>query len=320
MRWLIIPICCFIAGRAAVAEPSKLGGDAIKQTVTGAMLALDTPLGSTVSIRFTNDGLMTGEARELAALLGAATDRGRWWVSGDRLCYKWFRWFESEPRCLDVQQDGARIFWTRDDGETGTATMIEQGAGLPPSAPAPSIVVAMKAEPKAEIAAITQPVPSRQLSPGPATTSLEPAKSSVAVAKKSATSASAPAPTRKVQSLKKPVPALPPQVTAPLRAQSPVAHPGTKLVAVALAPAVTPVAKPQSRYDVASFRVGGVRDNDVLNVRSGPSEYHDAIGIIAPSGRGITITGGCRADWCPIKHRSISGWVNRYYLVEELPR
>ncbi len=320
MRWLIIPICCFIAGRAAVAEPSKLGGDAIKQTVTGAMLALDTPLGSTVSIRFTNDGLMTGEARELAALLGAATDRGRWWVSGDRLCYKWFRWFESEPRCLDVQADGARIFWTRDDGETGTATMIEQGAGSPSPAPAPSTVVAIKAEPKTEIAAITQPMPARQLGTLSAKPSLNAAKSGAVVAKKPtappAVSVSAPKP--KAPSLNKPLSAAPVPAKPPVRAQTPAAPPPTKLAAVA--PRAAPVAKPQPRYDVASFRVGGVRDNDVLNVRSGPSEDHYAIGIIAPTGRGITIIGGCRADWCPIKHRSISGWVNRYYLVEELPR
>ncbi len=42
--------------------------------------------------------------------------------------------------------------------------------------------------------------------------------------------------------------------------------------------------------------------------------------MIPPSGRGIVITGRCKDDWCPIRHRSVNGWVNRYYLAQELPR
>jgi uncharacterized protein YraI len=55
----------------------------------------------------------------------------------------------------------------------------------------------------------------------------------------------------------------------------------------------------------------------MLNVRKGPSEYHEAIGIISPRGRGVMITGNCVGEWCPIRHGFITGWVNRYYLVEE---
>jgi uncharacterized protein YraI len=67
----------------------------------------------------------------------------------------------------------------------------------------------------------------------------------------------------------------------------------------------------------ASFRVARVEQDDMLNVRSGPSDDHDAIGIISPNGRGVMITGSCVGDWCPVRHAGISGWVNRYYLAAE---
>jgi uncharacterized protein YraI len=69
---------------------------------------------------------------------------------------------------------------------------------------------------------------------------------------------------------------------------------------------------------LASFRVSRVDDGDMLNVRSGPSEYHEAVGAIPAGGRGVQIVGACRELWCPIRHGQLKGWVNRYYLVEDL--
>ena len=66
-----------------------------------------------------------------------------------------------------------------------------------------------------------------------------------------------------------------------------------------------------------SFRVARVDEDDMLNVRSGPSEEHRVIGIITPRGHGVRIMGPCRADWCPIRHGGVAGWVHRYYLAEE---
>lgn len=65
------------------------------------------------------------------------------------------------------------------------------------------------------------------------------------------------------------------------------------------------------------YEVAGVEEDDVLNIRNGPSEYHDAIGAIPPSARGVKIVGACEADWCPVTHGSTKGWVNRYYLAPE---
>ena len=53
-------------------------------------------------------------------------------------------------------------------------------------------------------------------------------------------------------------------------------------------------------------------------MRSGPSEYHDAVGAIPPQGRGIDIVGECYETWCPIRLNHLEGWVNRSYLTEDV--
>jgi hypothetical protein len=76
---------------------------------------------------------MFGKAGTLAFFLGGESDRGRWWVTEGRLCQKWFKWLDAKPSCMRLQQDGQRIFWQRDDGVSGTATIV---TALPPGAEA----------------------------------------------------------------------------------------------------------------------------------------------------------------------------------------
>jgi uncharacterized protein YgiM (DUF1202 family) len=65
------------------------------------------------------------------------------------------------------------------------------------------------------------------------------------------------------------------------------------------------------------FKVAKVRSDDVLNVRSGPSAEFDIVGALPPGSRGIAVTSACRSQWCPVRHPSVSGWVNSAYLVRE---
>lgn len=125
---------CSLNALTATAEPVQLTGETIKATLPGATLKLDTPLGMVVPIKFEGNGLMSGEAGQLASYLGSKRDRGRYWLHEDRVCYKWFRWFSGEQHCLLIQRDGQRIFWKRDDGETGTAT-LEEPPKAEPSVP-----------------------------------------------------------------------------------------------------------------------------------------------------------------------------------------
>ena len=88
------------------------------------------------------------------------------------------------------------------------------------------------------------------------------------------------------------------------------------------AAAATPPARKAARKEPAkaatpTFRVSGVGYGDTLNIRNGPSEYHDAVGTIPSEGRGVQIIGACRDLWCPIRHGRTTGWVNRFYLAEE---
>jgi hypothetical protein len=120
-----------------------MNGTAIQATLPGSVLKLDTPLGMVVPIKFGGDGLMSGDAGQLASYLGSQKDRGRYWLTDDRICYKWFRWFSGEQHCLTIQRDGQRIFWQRDDGETGTAT-LEEPRRAPPAPVVTATSVASK--------------------------------------------------------------------------------------------------------------------------------------------------------------------------------
>jgi len=126
-----------VAG-TALAEPVAVTGEELQKAVSGSVVEIDTPLGTKVPMRFGKDGLVSAEAGVLAPVLGSAKDRGRWWVDGDQLCTKWFRWFDAGVRCLTIRQDGARIHWRKvDDGEEGTGTLV---GWTPPKAEKPAVV------------------------------------------------------------------------------------------------------------------------------------------------------------------------------------
>ena len=96
---------------SAWADRRPLTGEALRQELVGSLLEIDTPLaGVVIAVRVSADGLVSGEAGRLASTLGAAHDRGRWWISNDRLCVKWFRWFEAQTRCATIEHEGAKIF------------------------------------------------------------------------------------------------------------------------------------------------------------------------------------------------------------------
>jgi hypothetical protein len=238
-------------------------------------------------------------------------------VAGDQLCYKWFRWFDAEPRCLAITKEAKRIFWQRDDGENGTATIVEQAK--PVAKPAIQISVVAQV-PKLQGKVPQQDVhrPEKQ----------ESAKADVS----SDTFANRPflmQTSEDIQVQPSPRPAaLPtatrssvkgPGVVANVPAPRPAARPKLQLAAVTPPPRDDD-SKLFEKSEIKSFRVAGVEPTDVLNIRNGPSEDDDAVGKIPPTARGITIIGSCLADWCPINHRGHTGWVNRYYLAEDISR
>lgn len=386
----------------ALAEPVVLTGDELKQAVSGSTVEIDTPLGTTVPMRFGANGLVAAEAGVLAPVLGSTKDRGRWWVDGEKLCTKWFRWFDAGVRCLTIKLDGTRVYWRKiDDGETGTGTLIAEAKPQPKPKQEPTVVAkadppaqakpkdAPKAEAVSQAKSSPTPEPKKrgtQLAGPPrevpdesgavsaagkggdeaastvvASVEEKPAASPVTEEKPmmrfggaglleatglGPTAATA-AEVKPVEKAEEPsqdattVASLGPKRQAPAKAE-------TKYVAasassgkvsapqrqVSLETTSKPAAKRDDRKralkakkdtlaqtsssrQVALYRVRGVADYDVLNVRRGPSEQHVSVAVIPPSGRSVEITGECQQAWCPIRYRGVSGWVNSYYLAEE---
>lgn len=308
------------------AEPTRLSGEKIKTTFAGAVLELDTPLGTKVPIRFTKDGMMNGDAGALGAYLGADRDRGRWWVSGDHLCMKWFKWFEAAVHCFSLQLHGNRVYWQEQGGRSGTATI----AFRPKEEPQPRPVVAsvLSAPERVEPAPKrTDATPKHVGAPHK-----EPRSVQVAAPATSVERAPVHAPQPAASAEKHVSPAAEARQPAPAMRIAkaadgePVAQTGTQTIRQSAKSAAIPplpvraaaaLAVPQPVPVRRAFRVIRVATNDVLNVRSGPSEYHTAVGAIEPDGRGIDIIGPCRGHWCPIRYGRMSGWVNSYYLAPE---
>jgi len=314
----LIAVTWIGAATFAMADPVPLTDVAIRQQLSAAVLELDTPLGVTIPVRFSSDGLVSGDAGPLASTLGAAKDRGRWWTDHDQLCLRWFRWFDARARCISVQRDGKRIYWQEAGGESGTATIVESGkvAAAPASKPVSEgqkddPVAAMATPPALSANQLSSPVP-KDTSPAPdELPSLRFATAGLSeVVSSSPTEAGA---------LSRLGVGEPPGNETPLppppKEKPPAVNPSAPKVHSNEIPLHRAESSEATRFP---FRVAGVNVGDTLNVRGGPSEFHAAVGSISPTGRGVRIIGGCRELWCPIRYGRVVGWVNRYYLAEDV--
>lgn len=337
MLRLLVATSCVFAAAGAVAEPLRLSSATLKELLTGALIEFDTPLHTTMPVRFTKDGLVSGKAGVLASVLGAERDRGRWWVENDQLCVKWFRWFEAKRRCVVVHQEGDRLFWRGED-RSGTASVVEHAAKpqvasaapkeMPetqPPAPAPARAIEPEAiaAPQAPVTGARQaPVPTEEPADEPSRMTFATAGAAGSVpfhlfpSAVAAPASAQPEPTASAA----PAPAAPDSMAAaslgmPPETPAPAAKPAEveRKMAVRRAPKTAA----SSLVMRTSFRVAGVDADDILNVRSGPSETAAPVGAIPPEGRGVKIVGPCREAWCPIEHGRTRGWVNRYYLAAE---
>jgi len=115
-----------LVGGQAHAGAEALSGSDLKRALSGKTVHLSTPLGVTVPIRYRSDGTMSGRAATiLVQYVGSKSDRGRWWIKGDRVCQKWSQWLERKAYCCSFRKNGSRVFWRRSDGRTGTATISQ---------------------------------------------------------------------------------------------------------------------------------------------------------------------------------------------------
>ena len=298
-RFIAMGSLLFATGVAA--EPSALSGDAIKETVAGAVFEVDTPLGYKVPVHYSEDGRLRGEARELAYILGSPSDSGRWWVASDRLCQKWIRWFDGAVHCLRLSQDGSRIFWRRDDGETGTASIVTPARAVA-KAPARLDQVDQPRAREAPVADVSAP-------PSFASAAVIPRADELKTARAPDIPLTTPADTESIPNGRPAAKNGAAQLAKPTADARPANAPK---VPRPVEPARAPPTQP-----APSFRVAGVASHDVLNVRDGPSADYTITGAILPDAGGVRIVGQCLSAWCPISHRGITGWVNSIYLIED---
>ena len=321
MRKFVLLLGCFAASPVAAGE-ATLSGEAIKATLGGSLLALDTPVGSTG-----HDGLMSGEAgTALGAVLGAPKDRGRWWVAEDKVCFKWFRWFDAEQRCATISVEGTRFTWHKDNGDTGTGTIVERGT--PIAKPAVIVAEAKKPVPSAHKQSEKKPEVIAAATDVKADVALRRIEAKPPLAHRKLATATKPVEEATVAMelpVPAPRPAMRPKHDDPIAVASvkPQFFASAKVTTAKIQHAKVEIAKAHPARVVAQkaaikpFRVAGVDPSDVLNIRTGPSPDYQAVGGIPSNSHGITITGPCQNDWCPVRHQTLVGWVNRRFLTEE---
>jgi hypothetical protein len=294
-----VTVAACLCATLAQAEASTLSGPQINELVAGATVEIDTPLGTKLPVRYGRDGRLSGEAGGLVSYLGTASDKGRWWVASDRLCHKWNRWFGSEPQCMRLSKEGRVIHWHSQDGYTGTAVV-----SVPP-------VVEAKAAPLP-----AQPSPAKQDAPPGAISAAASGAQAPPAAPIEAAAASSPETAQ--AAVAEAAPTTAPPTMAPAAKAPPAPIPATASVPRPPQPRPEPqgVAQPQPQSQ-PMFRVVNVRSDDVLNVRSGPSADFDVVGGLPPGSRGVAIVSACRSAWCPVRHRTASGWVNGAYLAPD---
>jgi hypothetical protein len=306
MLRLILVSSLIVFASSVWAGPVPLTGQALRQELVGSLLKIDTPIvGVVIPVRVSADGLVSADAGPLASTLGAAHDRGRWWIENDRLCVKWFRWFEAQKRCMTVAHEGSKIYWREEGGESGTATITKSTPE--PATVDPPLIQANQPNPLS-----TSPLPSSEVSvaitsaPTKSNDGVEPLRFAAVdlVAGLLPAPMSEPGPNKLGVGTSDP-----PKSETPLAvAAKDQPLPPPQFAMKSPNPAVTPM---------PSFRVTGVAMNDALIIRSGPSEYHPSVGAIPPNGNGVQIVGACHDLWCPVRHHRSAGWVNRYYLADD---
>jgi hypothetical protein len=112
-----------VLGAALAAEPAPLSGDELRKAVSGKTVYLRIS-GFELPIRYSPGGGMSGRMGAVAATLArgdAASDRGKWWVSGRQLCQQWTSWMEGKSYCYTLTRRGNSVSWVRNDGRSGSA-------------------------------------------------------------------------------------------------------------------------------------------------------------------------------------------------------
>lgn len=106
----------------ALADGEAVSGNKLISAVSGKVVHVSTPVGA-VPVKYHSNGTMSASSGGIARLTGVASDKGKWWVAGSRLCQRWKTWLEGKTHCLLVKIDGSKVYWTSTSGKSGLATI-----------------------------------------------------------------------------------------------------------------------------------------------------------------------------------------------------
>jgi HPt (histidine-containing phosphotransfer) domain-containing protein len=304
MRLGMTPVTAFIVSilwaTGACSEPRPIKGETIKSLISGGTIQLDTPIGATLPLNFMPDGTVSGRSVVLAFYLGSATDQGQWWIDGNKLCTKFTRWFDREKSCLTIRPEGRKFAWTKDNGDTGTASIISNTQKLYGNASALGASSAAAVVRNVEERAAQQAHEAAQATAKPVQLAVIPVK---------------PQPMPKP----KPAPVIKddPNAWLPMSVVKAVAKPAPIKVAAAASAAAVTMPVPKKPAPSPTYRVARVNEADVLNVRSAPTGDASVTGSIPANAAGLKMMGICQAEWCPVGYGQQSGWVNRLFIELE---
>ncbi len=124
---MIIGVAMLMATGATASDSHQLlTGKQLQRAVSGKTIYIQTPIGAEIPIRYQPNGTMLGvSSARLAALAGedVDNDKGRWWVQRAQLCQQWTQWSDGRAFCYKLRVNGESVYWTRNDGKTGTARL-----------------------------------------------------------------------------------------------------------------------------------------------------------------------------------------------------
>ena len=137
-RSLFLAVCLALPVSMARAEPTpstdppvveatSLTEDELRQAITGKTIYLNVS-GFDLPIRYKANGRMTGSMGTVAATFSkgdGSRDSGRWWIESNQLCQRWTSWLDAKTHCYRIIRRGETVYWSRDDGVSGTVRLAD---------------------------------------------------------------------------------------------------------------------------------------------------------------------------------------------------
>ncbi len=125
VKFFLVAFCCVAFVSAGQAKTLK--GKQLRSEVTGKTIYLSVAAGVELPIRYRAGGTMYGKLKGLIALVPTgmpSKDKGRWWITKNRLCQAWNKWLKQKAYCYKLRKVKGQVFWYRNDGRSGTARIV----------------------------------------------------------------------------------------------------------------------------------------------------------------------------------------------------